>query len=61
MSRLELFDGSDKGWQQVLFGEDSALVAIGYRISDDCDGAALEIVKAAEECQERLGLHKLEP
>ena len=58
---MESCDGSEKGWQRVLFGEDLALATTGYRISDDGDGATPEIVKAAEERQERLGLHKLEP
>ncbi len=49
VSRSESCDGSDKGWQRVLFGEDSALVATGYRISNGGDGATPEIVKAAEE------------
>ncbi len=58
---MESFDSSDKGWQRVVFGEDLALATTGYQISDGCDGVALEIAEAAEECQERLGLHKLEP
>ena len=58
---MESCDGSEKRWQRVLFGEDSALAATSYRISDGGDGATPEIVKAAEERQERLGLHKLEP
>jgi hypothetical protein len=50
VSRSESCDGSDKGWQRVLFGEDLALAATGYRISNGGDGATPKIVKVAEEC-----------